>query len=204
MRADARAALQRLEREAAIWREEPIKRVAVRNRLIRPLRVRRFAAFGANSFVDRPTWIYGPQKITVGEGVMFLRGAWLAVERPAWGADGPVLTIGDGVAARFACTISAAESITVEEHVGMGANVTIIDSSHTWGPDHPSALYGPLTTGPIRVGRGTWLADRAMVAAGTDIGEQCAIAANSVVTGTVPDYSIVVGNPGRVVGTTRT
>ena len=176
MRADVRAALRRLEREAAIWREEPIKRVAVRNRLIHPLRARRFAAFGDNSFVDRPTWIYGPQKITVG----------------------------DAVAARFACTISAAESITVEEHVGMGANVTIIDSSHTWGPDHPSALYGPLQTGPIRVGRGTWLADRAMVAAGTDIGEQCAIAANSVVTGTVPDYSIVVGNPGRVVGTTRT
>ena len=99
MRAEVRAALERLEREAAIWREEPIKRVAVRNRLIHPLRARRFAAFGDNSFVDRPTWIYGPQKITVGDGVMFLRGAWLAVERPAWDTDGPVLTIGDGVAA---------------------------------------------------------------------------------------------------------
>jgi acetyltransferase-like isoleucine patch superfamily enzyme len=196
--------LRRLEREYWVWRTEPIKRVAVRNRLIHPLRVRRFASFGPDSFVDRPQWLYGTQKISVGAGVIILEGSWLAVERVAWEQPGPVLTIGDRVAIRVACCISAANSITIEDDVGMGGYVTVIDSKHTWSDDSPNPLYGPIDSAPIRIGRGTWLADRVTIAAGADIGQQCAIGPNSVVTSKVADFSIVVGNPGRVVGSTRT
>ena len=35
---------------------------------------------------------------------------------------------------------------------------------------------------------------------GADIGRCCIIGANSVVKGTIPDYSIAVGAPARVVG----
>lgn len=196
--------LRRLESEYWLWRTEPIKRVAVRNRLIHPLRVRRFASFGADSFIDRPQWLYGTQKISVGAGVIILEGSWLAVERVAWEQPGPVLTIGDRVAIRVSCCISAANSVTIEDDVGMGGYVTVIDSKHTWGDESPNPLYGPIDSAPIRIGRGTWLADRVTIAAGADIGEQCAIGPNSVVTSKVADFSIVVGNPGRVVGSTRT
>jgi acetyltransferase-like isoleucine patch superfamily enzyme len=199
-----RSALQRLEQEAAVWREEPIRRVAVRNQLLRPRRVRQFHAFGAKSFVDRPIWLYGTQKISIGTRVVILRGGWLAVERPGWDRPAPVLDIRDDVAIRVGCTISAAESILIEEHVGVGAGVTIVDSKHTWTSGHPNPLYSPAESAPIRIGRGTWLADRVTVAAGTEIGEQCAIGPNSTVSGKVPDFSLVLGNPGRIVGTTRT
>jgi acetyltransferase-like isoleucine patch superfamily enzyme len=203
LKGQIRDVLRQLEQEAALWREEPFKRVVARNRVVRPLRVRQFNAFGAGSLVDRPMWLYGTRQISIGETVIILRGGWLAVERVAWEKPAPVLEIRDGVAVRVGCTISAAESIVIEEHVGMGASVSVIDSKHTWGPSHPSALYGPLESAPIRIGRGTWLADRVTVAAGADIGEQCAIGPNSTVSGKVPDYSIVLGNPGRVVGSTR-
>jgi acetyltransferase-like isoleucine patch superfamily enzyme len=52
-------------------------------------------------------------------------------------------------------------------------------------------MRGPLATSPIRIGRGTW------------IGERCIIGANSVVRGRIPDNSIAVGAPARVVGTTE-
>ena len=86
----------------------------------------------------------------------------------------------------------------------MGANVTIVDSKHTWSSGHPNPLFSPLDTAPVRVGRGTWLADKVTVTAGSEIGEQCLIGANSTVRGTIPDYSIVIGNPGSIVGSTRT
>ena len=38
---------------------------------------------------------------------------------------------------------------------------------------------------------------------GADIGRCCIIGANSVVRGEIPDYSIAVGAPARVVGSTR-
>jgi acetyltransferase-like isoleucine patch superfamily enzyme len=185
------------------WREEPMKRVAVRNRFVRPRRVRQFHAFGQYSVVDRPQWIYGADKISIGIAVIILQDAWLAVERPAWTKTAPVLDIRDSVAIRVGVTISAVDSIVIEDHVGMGAGVTIIDSKHTWAPGNPNPMSGPLESAPIRIGRGSWLADRVTVAAGADIGEQCSIGPNTTVSGTIKDYSIVLGNPGRVVGSTR-
>lgn len=200
----ASAALRRLEHEYAMMREEPLRRVAFRNELLRPVRTRQFHAFGTRSFVDRPAWLYGPKKMAVGDGTMILKGGWLAVEKVAWDRPGPVLQIGNRVAIRIGCTLSAAESIVIEDDVGMGAHVTIIDSKHTWLPDNPNPFYGPVVSAPIRVGRGSWLADRVTIAAGADIGEQCAIGPNSVVNAKVPDFSILIGNPGRIVGSTRT
>jgi acetyltransferase-like isoleucine patch superfamily enzyme len=175
----------------------------VRNRLIRPLRIRQFAAFGHHSFVDRPAWLYGTHHISIGQGVIVLEGSWLAVEKVAWTRPGPVLHIGDRVGIRTGCTISAAESIFIESDVSMGGGVTIIDSKHTWATGKPNILDGPIESSPIRIGRGTWIADRVTVAAGADIGEQCAIGPNSVVSSQIPDFSLVLGNPGRVVGSTR-
>src|SRR3954452_22424619 len=119
---------RRVEAEAALWREEPIHRVAMRNKFLRPLRARQFHSFGPKSFIDRPAWLYGTRHIAIGDGVMFLPGAWLAVERPAWDHARPTLEIRDGSGARMGCTISAVESIIIEEGVGMGAYVTVIDS----------------------------------------------------------------------------
>jgi acetyltransferase-like isoleucine patch superfamily enzyme len=61
-------------------------------------------------------------------------------------------------------------------------------------------MHNPLETSPIRIGRGTWIAERVAVLRGADIGRCCIIGANSVVKGTIPDYSIAVGSPARVVG----
>lgn len=198
-----RAALQRLEHEARLWREEPIRRVAVRNKLVRPIRTRQFQHFGELSFVDRPAWLYGADHIAIGDQVVVLRGGWLSVEKMAWGRSDPVVRIGDRVGIRTGCTISSGESIIIEDDVGMGGNVTLVDTKHKWLPNDPNVLHAPVDTAPIRVGAGTWLADRATIAAGAEIGVQCAIGPNTVVSSTIPDYSIVMGNPGRVVGSTR-
>jgi acetyltransferase-like isoleucine patch superfamily enzyme len=199
-----RSGLKRLEHEAALWREEPLKRVTVRNQLLRPVRLRQFHEFGAHSLIDRPYWLYGCSHISIGERVIILRGGWIAVERVAWGRPAPVLTIGNGVGIRTGFTVSAAASIVIEDDVGMGADVTIIDSRHTWSSGHPNPIFNPVEADPVRIGRGTWLADRVTVAAGSEIGEQCAIGANSTVSGKIPDFSVVLGNPGRIVGSTRT
>jgi lipopolysaccharide O-acetyltransferase len=203
LRGDLRRALGRVEREIEEYRAEPMKRVALRARVMRTARVRQFHSFGPDAIVHRPSWIYGAHKIAIGRGSFTLTGCWLAVERPAWGAEGPVLELGEYVGIRSFCTFSAARSIVLEDYVVAGSCVTVIDSNHTWAAGAPSVLYNPLETAPVRVGRGTWLADHSVVLSGSDIGEQCVIGANSVVTGTIPDYSIAVGAPAKVVGSTR-
>ena len=200
--ARVRTALRRLAADAEHWRSNPMYRVSARAKAMRPLRTRQFHHFGDGAIVHRPEWLSGTSKIAIGSYSVLLR-PWLSVEKIAWNKPAPVLEIGDLVAFRLGATISAAESIVLDDHVGAGAYVTIIDSAHTWEAGRVNPRHNPIKTAPIRIGEGTWLADRATVGMGTEIGEQCAIGPNSVVTGTIPDYSIVLGNPGRVVGHTR-
>lgn len=175
----------------------------LRARLLRPHRRLRFHRFGRHSVVHRPAWIYGPHQIEIGERVLVLHGAWLSVERPAWELEAPVLRIGDGVGCRPNCTISATESVVIEDDVIMAAGCSVVDSDHTIGGPSDNVLLNPMVSSPIRIGRGTWLGDRVSVLRGSDVGCFCMIGANSVVRGSIPDYSVAVGSPARVVGSTR-
>ena len=91
----------------------------------------------------------------------------------------------------------------VGETVTTTTGCTVTDSDHTHGGGHDSVLFNPVETAPVRIGRGTWLGDRVSVLRGADIGRHCTIGANSVVRGTIPDYSVAVGAPARVVGSTQ-
>jgi acetyltransferase-like isoleucine patch superfamily enzyme len=129
-----------------------------------------------------------------------LQGTWLSVEQPAWDKPAPALSIGNRVGIRPYCMISAAEHIEIEDDVIIAAFSSVIDSDHTFAAGRPNVMHNPLATSPIRIGRGTWIAERVAVLRGADIGRCCIIGANSVVKGTIPDYSIAVGSPARVVG----
>ena len=186
------------------FREEPMRRVALRGNLVRPYWRRRFHHFGEGSILYKPNWVYGPHQIAIGSGVLMLHGIWLSVERAAWDLPAPVIQIGDLAGFRPYVTISAAESITIEDHVIVSAFTSIIDSDHVHSPDYPNIMYaGSLSTSPIRIGEGTWIGERCAILRGSNIGKKCTIGANSVVRGHIPDYSVAVGAPARVVGSTR-
>jgi acetyltransferase-like isoleucine patch superfamily enzyme len=188
--------------EARAWWDEPLKAVALRASVVRPYRTIRFRSFGPHSIIDRPTWVYGPQQISVGTGVVALRGIWLAVERPAWEREGPVLTIGDRVWFRPYCTVSASTSVVIEDDVVVSAFSLVIDSDHTYSGGQVNVLHNPVTSSPVHIGRGTWIGERVAILRGSTIGEGCVIGTNSVVRGDIPDHSIAVGAPARVIGTT--
>jgi len=53
---------------------------------------------------------------------------------------------------------------------------------------------------PVRVGEGTWVGSHATILA--DVGRYCVIGAGAVVTKPIPDFSVAVGTPARVVAST--
>jgi lipopolysaccharide O-acetyltransferase len=170
---------------------------------MRPYRRRQFHTFGAGSILHKPAWVYGASHIAIGERVLLLEGIWLAAERIGWSQPEPTLRLADGVAVRPFCTISAAESVTLEANVVLSAYTSVVDSEHTWRGGHPNSAWNPLDTAPIRIGEGTLVGAGAAVLAGADIGRFCIIGANAVVKGTIPDFSVAVGAPARVVGSTK-
>ena len=179
---------------------QPMQRVVLRSRLTAPWWRRRFHHFGDGAILHRPGWVYGPQQISLGAHSLVLQGTWLSVESQAWDRQAPTLSIGKRVGIRPYCVISAAERIEIEDDVIIAAFSSVIDSDHTYAMGRPNVMHNPIATAPIRIGRGTWIAERVAVLRGADIGRCCIIGANSVVKGTIPDYSIAVGAPARVVG----
>ena len=89
--------------------------------------------------------------------------------------------------------------VTLEDDVLLGSGVSIMNGMRQHGIE---SLDVPIREQPgewphVRIGRDTWIGDRAIVMA--DVGRHCVIGAGSVVTKAIPDYAIAVGNPARVV-----
>ena len=178
-------------------------RAALRGRLLHPYRRLRFYSFGHGSFVDRPVWLAGVHKISIGNGTVVLRNCSLATSAATWHREGAAFVIGVNVTVNPHCAFSVTSSLTLEDEVSVGAYSMMVDSLHRL--DGPNECYGrnPSVAAPIRVGRGTRVGERVSILRGTNVGRECVIGTNSVVQGRIPDYSIVAGNPARIVGSTR-
>ena len=105
--------------------------------------------------------------------------------------------------------IEASHNIFIEEGVQITNSVSITThSSH-----HSIRLYGKHYTefkdkigyikGEIKIGAYTFVGPYSLIMPGTVIGKGCIVAAYSQVKGNFPDYSIIVGNPAKVVGNTK-
>jgi acetyltransferase-like isoleucine patch superfamily enzyme len=115
------------------------------------------------------------------------------------------MRFGNGVIIGPHCTVAAAESLVMEDNVGPGAMTLVTNLEHSKDEhgEHETFEVSGLKTSPVRIGEGTVIAQRSAVLRGSNIGKHCFIGTNSVVQGDIPDYSIVVGAPGKVVGRTH-
>jgi acetyltransferase-like isoleucine patch superfamily enzyme len=77
--------------------------------------------------------------------------------------------------------------------------VYICDFDHVISDVHRPIKDQGIVKTPVRVGPDCWLGAKVSVLRGTTIGRGCVLGAHAVVRGDVPDYSIAVGAPARVV-----
>ena len=85
-------------------------------------------------------------------------------------------------------------------HLPRSADGELTQSSPAEVPRQPGADSRPA---PIILGENCWVGMGAVLLAGTDLGEGCVVGAAAVVDFPAPPYSIIAGNPARIVGTSR-
>lgn len=131
--------------------------------------------------------------------VIFLEmGRNVRVHQDVHFGSGARLRIGDNSALAPNCWI--ASDTTIGKDVMMAPEVTILSASHgTCLTDMPMRLQPVPPNRPVVIGDDVWLGTRIIVLPGVHVGSHSIIGAGSVVTKDVPPYSIVAGNPARVI-----
>jgi len=162
-----------------------------------------------------------PKGVRCGEGarVQFPRrisgGRFISLgRRTEVGADPMIAAISESAGERFSPSVEIGDDVYIGPHlylvcvssikIGRGAvlseHVFIADVSHGISPeDGPIMKQRLVPGGPISIGENTFLGFRSSVMAGVSIGKHCVIGSNTVVTKSIPDYCLVVGNPGRII-----
>jgi len=164
-------------------------------------RARRFAHFGDRSAICFPVAaLFGEGAIHVGDGCII--GPYVTLSAgvsPEQVLDGTVVTIGDRCVIGKGSGIVGQQRIEIGNDVWTGHYVYVSDANHGYvDPDEPVGKQFAAPR-PVRIGSGSWLGHGALVLGGATIGEHVVVGAGAVVTGDLPDFSVAVGNPARVI-----
>jgi acetyltransferase-like isoleucine patch superfamily enzyme len=167
--------------------------------------VRQLDACGDESIVAARIVRHSPGgQIAVGR-YCHIRGrliTWLPTSR---------LTFGDNVILQSRAVVESYESVSIGDDTMIGFDVLIGDGrghSLDWADrvSDQDFYRQPHTVNtetmdyePISIGKGCWIGARAIILPGITIGDGATIGAASVVTKSVPEFTIAAGNPARIV-----
>lgn len=88
-------------------------------------------------------------------------------------------------------------------HIGndirLAQNIVMSGLNHNYEDLSKPISEQGVTTAPIVVEDESWIGSNSVVLPGVTIGKHCVVAAGSIVTKDVPPYSVVAGNPARIV-----
>jgi acetyltransferase-like isoleucine patch superfamily enzyme len=144
-----------------------------------------------------------PSRIEVGDDCLI--DGHLIVEAP-----NGIVRVGSNVSIGNASLLIAVNSVIVEDDVLISYECIVVDS------DNHSLRYSQrkhdlrewfagrhdwskVATKPVRICKGAWLGARVIVTKGVTVGEGAVCGMGSVVTRDVPPYTVVAGNPARVI-----
>lgn len=152
--------------------------------------------------IRRPFECRGKHNIRIGKG--FSSGRYCRFE--AHGDDGEVnILIGNNCQVNDSVHIAALSYVSIADNVLIASRVFITDLNHGGynGELHSDPFTickdRKLTSSPVFIKENVWLGEGVVVLPGVTIGKCSIVGANAVVTKDIPDFSIAVGNPAKVI-----
>jgi acetyltransferase-like isoleucine patch superfamily enzyme len=111
----------------------------------------------------------------------------------------PVVSIGDRCLIGKGSGIVGHLQITIGNDVWTGHHIYITDQNHGYEDINSTISRQIQPERPVVIRDGAWIGHGTVILPGAVIGCHSVIGANSVVTGEIPDYSVAVGNPAKVI-----
>lgn len=149
----------------------------------------------------KPTTIFNERYITIGQDTLIGPDISLSAGMVP-GQECityPVVSIGDRCLIGRGSGIVGHFSIEIGNDVWTGHNVYITDQNHGYEDVERPISQQSQPERAVKIGDGSWLGYGSVVLPGVTIGKHVVVGANSVVTHDIPDYSVAVGVPAKVI-----
>lgn len=153
-----------------------------------------FKKIGLLSYIGKPCFIEGSKKIVIGKKTRIFPG--IRMEAIGTGE----ITIGNNCAIEQNVHITSKDSkLYIGDNVTIAANTFITNLDHEYKDINKSVMDQGYLLSETRIGEGSFIGYGVSIQAGTILGKHCVVGTGAVVKGNFPDYSVIVGIPGRVV-----
>lgn len=116
-----------------------------------------------------------------------------------YGSSENILRIGKETTVAMGSLLNGyANKLLIGENVSIAQNVNIMTDS---GPNASKEMqaYFPLVNGPVIIGNHSWIGANSIIMPNVNLGEFCVVAANSFVNRSFPSYSVIGGNPAKLI-----
>lgn len=147
------------------------------------------------SYIGKPIFISNKKNLKIGKNCRIYPGIRAEiVDKYSYIEIGNNVSIGQNFH-----IVSYNETLKIGNDVTISGNVFVTNCNHSYTTIGKHVLEQELIFQHTEIGDGCFIGYGAVVQAGTVLGKQCIVGANSVVKGIFPDYSVIVGSPGRIV-----
>ncbi|MFH4584485.1 MULTISPECIES: acyltransferase [Vibrio harveyi group] len=145
------------------------------------------------SYFSLPVFVKGLNKVSIGKRVRIFPGARIEVHGKG------SISIGDNVGIGQNFHVTSAGELTIGRNTTITANVCISNIVHPYLDISTPPSEQTIMVKDTTIGRSCFIGFGAVILPGSKLGNHCIVGANSVVSGAFPDYSVVAGNPAKLI-----
>jgi len=164
-------------------------------------RLRGFKSFGSKSIIKYPSKIWSRDSISIGNNVFIAENSFLSVSKQYKGISySPKVRIGNNTCIGSNFFLGCIEKVEIGDNVLISDRVFISDHIHGYEDEKIPIIDQPLVKkGAVKILGDSFIGINSVIMPGITIGKHSVIGASSVVTKDVPDFTVVTGNPARII-----